>query len=124
MTLLSKDRIMEIYLNVIEYGPNLYGIGPASWHFFSKPPKDRTPVEAAFSSTILFSPKERFKQYCAGTLTKWTTGKIQRSLAIMLERDRLRFWAVRMYRDAAVCSTYGSGTRTRSGMVGAVPRGV
>ncbi len=86
---LSKDRIMEIYLNVIEYGPNLYGIGPASWHFFSKPPKDLTPVEAAFFSTILPAPKERYKQYCAGTLTKWTTGKIQRILAIMLKRDRL-----------------------------------
>jgi hypothetical protein len=86
---LSKDRIMEIYLNVIEYGPNLYGIGPASWHFFSKPPKDLSPVEAAFFSTILPSPKERYKQYCNGTLTKWTTGKIQRILAIMLKRDRL-----------------------------------
>lgn len=86
---LSKDRIMEIYLNVIEYGPNLYGIGPASWHFFSKPPKDLTPVEAAFFSTILPSPKARYAQYCAGTLTKWTTGKIQRILAIMLKRERL-----------------------------------
>ncbi|MBA3460741.1 MAG: transglycosylase domain-containing protein [Deltaproteobacteria bacterium] len=86
---LSKDRIMEIYLNVIEYGPGLYGIGPASWHFFSKPPKDLNPVEAAFFSTILPSPKERYKQYCAGTLTKWTTGKIQRILAIMLKRERL-----------------------------------
>lgn len=86
---LTKDRIMEIYLNVIEYGPGLYGIGPASWHFFSKAPKDLTPVEAAFFSTILPSPKERYKQYCAGTLNKWTTGKIQRILAIMLKRDRL-----------------------------------
>jgi membrane peptidoglycan carboxypeptidase len=86
---LTKDRILEIYLNVIEYGPGLYGIGPASWHFFSKPPKDLNPVEAAFFSTILPSPKARYKQYCNGTLTKWTNGKIQRILAIMLKRDRL-----------------------------------
>lgn len=86
---LTKDRIMEIYLNVIEYGPGLYGIGPASWHFFSKPPKDLNPVEAAFFSTILPSPKARYKQYCNGTLTKWTTDKIQRILGIMLKRDRL-----------------------------------
>ncbi len=86
---LPKDRIMEIYLNVIEYGPGLYGIGPASWHFFSKPPKDLNPVEAAFFSTILPSPKARYKQYCAGTLTRWTTDKIQRILAIMLKRERL-----------------------------------
>jgi membrane peptidoglycan carboxypeptidase len=86
---LTKDRILEIYLNVIEYGPGLYGIGPAAYHFFGKKPKDLTPVEAAFFSTILPSPKERYKQYCAGTLTKWTTGKIDRILQIMLKRDRL-----------------------------------
>ncbi|HEU4731621.1 MAG TPA: transglycosylase domain-containing protein [Kofleriaceae bacterium] len=86
---LSKDRILEIYLNVIEYGPGLYGIGPAAYHFFGKKAKDLTPTEAAFFSTILPSPKERYKQYCAGTLTRWTTGKIERILQIMLKRDRL-----------------------------------
>jgi hypothetical protein len=86
---LTKDRILEIYLNVIEYGPGLYGIGPAAYHFFGKKPKDLNPVEAAFFSTILPSPKERYKQYCAGTLTRWTTGKIDRILQIMLKRDRL-----------------------------------
>ncbi|HEY0477696.1 MAG TPA: transglycosylase domain-containing protein [Kofleriaceae bacterium] len=86
---LDKDRILEIYLNVIEYGPGLYGIGPAAYHFFGKKPKDLTPTEAAFFSTILPSPKERYKQYCAGTLTRWTEGKIERILQIMLKRDRL-----------------------------------
>jgi hypothetical protein len=86
---LTKDRILEIYFNVIEYGPGLYGIGPAAYHFFGKKPKDLTPTEAAFFSTILPSPKERYKQYCAGTLTKWTTDKIERVLKIMLSRDRL-----------------------------------
>ena len=86
---LTKDRILEIYFNVIEYGPGLYGIGPASWHYFSKAPKDLNPVEAAFFSSILPSPKERYKQYCAGTLTKWTEGKIFRILGIMRKRDRL-----------------------------------
>ncbi len=86
---LTKDRILEIYLNVIEYGPGLYGIGPAAYHFFGKKAKDLSPTEAAFFSTILPSPKERYKQYCAGTLTKWTEGKIDRILQIMLKRDRL-----------------------------------
>jgi hypothetical protein len=86
---LTKDRILEIYFNVIEYGPGLYGIGPAAYHFFGKKAKDLSPVEAAFFSTILPAPKERYKQYCAGTLTKWTTGKIERILQIMLKRERL-----------------------------------
>jgi hypothetical protein len=88
-TTLTKDRILEIYLNVIEYGPGLYGIGPAAYHFFGKKPADLNPVEAAFFSTILPSPKVRYQQYCAGTLTRWTTGKIDRILQIMLKRDRL-----------------------------------
>ena len=86
---LEKDRILEIYFNVIEYGPGLYGIGPAARHFFGKPAKDLNPVEAAFFSSILPAPKERYKQYCANTLTKWTDSKIKRILALMLKRDRL-----------------------------------
>jgi hypothetical protein len=86
---LEKDRILEIYFNVIEYGPGLYGIGPAAKHFFGKSPKDLNPVEAAFFSSILPAPKERYKQYCAGTLTRWTNDKIQRILKLMVTRDRL-----------------------------------
>jgi hypothetical protein len=86
---LEKDRILEIYFNVIEYGPALYGIGPASRHFFGKPAKDLNPVEAAFFSSILPAPKERYKQYCANTLTKWTDAKIKRILALMLKRERI-----------------------------------
>lgn len=86
---LEKDRILEIYFNVIEYGPALYGIGPAARHYFGKHPKDLTPTEAAFFSSILPSPKERYKQYCQGTLTKWTTGKIERILALMHKREKI-----------------------------------
>lgn len=86
---LSKDRILEIYFNVIEYGPGLYGIGPAARHFFGKQAWALNPKEAAFFSSILPAPKERYKQYCAGTLTRWTNSKIERILAIMLKRERL-----------------------------------
>jgi membrane peptidoglycan carboxypeptidase len=88
-TLLEKDRILEIYLNIIEYGPGLYGIGPAAKHYFGKHPRDLTPVEAAFFSSILPNPKERYAQYCQGTLRNWTEDKIQRILGLMRKRDRL-----------------------------------
>ena len=86
---LTKDRILEIYFNVIEYGPSLYGIGPAARHYFGKPAKDLGPVEAAFFSSILPAPKDRYRQYCNDTLTKWTAAKIQRILALMRKRDRI-----------------------------------
>ncbi|HSD89380.1 MAG TPA: transglycosylase domain-containing protein [Kofleriaceae bacterium] len=86
---LTKDRILEIYFNVIEYGPSLYGIGQASKEYFGKAPKDLNPVEAAFFSSILPNPKDRYKQYCQGSLYKWTQAKIDRILSLELKRDRL-----------------------------------
>jgi len=86
---LTKDRILEVYFNVIEFGPALYGIGPAARHYFGKHPRDLNPTEAAFFSSILPSPKARYRQYCQGTLTKWTTGKIERILALMYKRGKL-----------------------------------
>ncbi|MEZ4399470.1 MAG: transglycosylase domain-containing protein [Kofleriaceae bacterium] len=86
---LDKDRILEIYVNAIEYGPALYGIGPAAHAYFGKPASALTPKEAAFFSSILPNPKERYRQYCQGELRKWTEGKIGRILAKMRERDRL-----------------------------------
>ncbi|HSK00109.1 MAG TPA: transglycosylase domain-containing protein [Kofleriaceae bacterium] len=86
---LTKDRILEIYFNVIEYGPALYGIGPAAHHYFGKAPRDLTPREAAFFSSILPSPKERYKQYCKGEVTRFTDDKIKFYLGVMLKRKRL-----------------------------------
>jgi hypothetical protein len=86
---LDKDRIFEIYLNVIEFGPDLYGIGPAAQYYFGKPAKELNAVEAAFFSTILPDPKGRSAQYCANELTKWTKTKIEHILANELHRKQL-----------------------------------
>lgn len=86
---LDKDRIMEIYLNAIEYGPGLYGIGPAARRYFGKHPMDLNPVETAFFSSILPNPKDRYRQYCAAKLWRRTEAKMQRILKIMLKRERL-----------------------------------
>lgn len=86
---LSKERILEIYINIIEYGPGIYGIGEAARHYFGKPASDLNPVEAAFFSTILPNPKERYAQFCAGTLRRTTEAKIGRILDLMLKRGRL-----------------------------------
>jgi membrane peptidoglycan carboxypeptidase len=67
--LLPKQRILEIYFNAIEFGPRLYGIGPAARHYFGKSASDLGPLEAAFFSSILPSPKRRYVQYCAGPST-------------------------------------------------------
>ena len=85
-TVLPKERLLEMYVNVIEFGPGIYGIGPAARHYFGKQAKDLGPTESAFFSSILPNPKGRYLQYCKGELTKWGDAKIQRILK--LERDR------------------------------------
>ncbi len=51
-----KQRLMEIYLNVVEWGPGLWGIGPAARHWFGKDARELTPKEAAFLATVIPNP--------------------------------------------------------------------
>ena len=53
----TKDEIIELYLNVIEYGPGVYGITNASKYYFGRLPEELSPAEAAFLACVLPSPK-------------------------------------------------------------------
>jgi Transglycosylase len=88
---LTKERILEIYFNVIEFGPDLFGIGRAARHYFGKSAKDLAPQEAAFFSSILPNPKRRYVQYChaAGTLDAKWDAYVKRIMRRSHERGRL-----------------------------------
>jgi len=53
---LTKRRILELYLNVVELGPGIYGAGAASQRYFGKPPADLTEEEAARLAASLPNP--------------------------------------------------------------------
>jgi membrane peptidoglycan carboxypeptidase len=55
--LVSKERMFEIYLNIIEWGPGIYGIKNASAYYFKKLPKDLTLKESIYLSAIIPRPK-------------------------------------------------------------------
>ena len=57
---LSKRRILEIYLNVIEWGDGIYGAEAASRVYFKKSAADLTPQEAAYLSAMIPSPLNVF----------------------------------------------------------------
>lgn len=54
---LPKKRILEIYLNVVEFGPGIYGIAAASRYYFAKPPAQLQDAEAALLAAVLPNPK-------------------------------------------------------------------
>ena len=55
--LVSKERMLEVYLNVIEWGPNVYGIGEASRFYFNKTPAELNLPECIFLAAIIPNPK-------------------------------------------------------------------
>lgn len=55
---LSKQRIFELYLNVVEWGRNIYGIEAAARHYFGKSAGALGPLEAATLAALLPSPRK------------------------------------------------------------------
>ena len=59
---LSKKRILELYLNVIELSPGTYGVGAASWRYFHTSPSDLNFYQSILLAAIIPSPK-RYNPY-------------------------------------------------------------
>jgi monofunctional biosynthetic peptidoglycan transglycosylase len=55
----GKQRIIEVYLNVIEWGPGIYGAEAASEHYFHKPAAELSPYEAVRLAAVLPDPLDR-----------------------------------------------------------------
>jgi monofunctional biosynthetic peptidoglycan transglycosylase len=54
---LSKSRILELYLNTIEWGDGVYGVGAAAQRYFQKPVNALTREEAARLAAVIPNPK-------------------------------------------------------------------
>ena len=55
----TKRRILEVYLNVAEFGEGVFGVEAAARHWFDVPARDLTEVQAARLAAILPDPKHR-----------------------------------------------------------------
>ncbi len=60
----SKQELMELYLNVIEFGPMVYGIGPAAQHYFRRSPAGLSVGQSFYLASIL--PKPQTQHFGAG----------------------------------------------------------
>jgi len=60
---LTKGRILELYLNIVELGPMVYGIGHGARYYFDKPASSLTPRECAFLAAMLPGPKKLYNPY-------------------------------------------------------------
>jgi monofunctional glycosyltransferase len=60
---LTKERILELYLNLVELGPMVYGVGHGARYYFDKPASSLTPRECAFLAAMLPGPQKAYNPY-------------------------------------------------------------
>lgn len=75
----GKRRTMEIYLNVVEWGPGIYGAEAAARHWFGVSADDLTPRQAAALAAILPSPR-KWKAASSGPYVRGRVSRIQAAM--------------------------------------------
>ncbi len=53
----SKQRILEVYMNSVEFGEHIYGVEAASQYYFNRSAKNLSREQAAFLAALLPNPK-------------------------------------------------------------------
>ncbi len=84
-----KERLMEVYLNVIEFGPGIFGINEAAMHYFGKRPDELTISESAWLVSIVPNPKRYHQYYDRGEITPGWFRRMSRYIRAMYNRDRI-----------------------------------
>lgn len=79
----NKGEIMELYLNVVEYGPDLYGIGPAAKRYFDKAPVNLTPEESFWLAMLLPRPRK------AGQPNEAAMVRVKDFMKLLVKNNRL-----------------------------------
>ena len=76
-----KQRILEVYVNIAEFGPGIYGIRAAGRQFFGKPPSGIGDSEAALLAAVLPNPKRLRAEMPSDYLRerqRWILGQMRR----------------------------------------------
>jgi len=85
--IVSKERMLEVYFNIIEWGPNVYGIGEASQFYFQKHPSELTLNECLFLANIIPSPRKFMYQFNSeGNLKSFAVNKDKMLTNLMMRR--------------------------------------
>jgi membrane peptidoglycan carboxypeptidase len=76
----KKEYLFELYVNLIEWGPDIYGVHDAAMHYFGRPPKKLTPKEMAYLATIIPGPLLYHRHYERGRVSTKTNARVQNLL--------------------------------------------
>lgn len=85
----SKERIMEVYLNVAEFGDGIFGAEAASQTYFNRAASEVTTTQAARLAAVLPSPK----RYSAVAPSKYVQGRVS------WLKKQMKYWGYKMTYD-------------------------
>lgn len=77
---LTKQEILERYLNVVQFGKEIYGIKAAAKFYFKKSPAELTVLESAFLAMVLPNPEKYSRSYYNRDLSRFATKRLRRIL--------------------------------------------
>ncbi len=86
---LSKKEILERYLNVVEFGKDIYGVKNAAQFYFKKTPAQLDVVESAFLAMILPNPVKYSQSYFRKELTPFAHKRIKQIVTDMYQYTRI-----------------------------------
>jgi monofunctional glycosyltransferase len=88
----TKNQILEIYLNIAEFGPDIFGVAAAAGHYFGKTPKEINVAEGAFIAMMLPSPRKyHYSVFENRNLTDKNRRKIVRIIGDMLANELISY---------------------------------
>ena len=99
---LPKKRILEIYLNIAEWGPGFFGARDAARHYYDRRTDRLRPEQAAFLASLLPSPVRYHGYYHPRGLTRQRFRTVQRILQTMHNHGRLGHDEFQLARGAPV----------------------
>ncbi|MFY8214558.1 MAG: transglycosylase domain-containing protein [Flavobacterium sp.] len=86
--IVSKSRMLEVYFNIIEWGPDVYGIGEAAQYYFQKHPRELSLNECLFLANVIPSPKKFMYQFDPeGNLKSFALRRDKQLTRLMLRRN-------------------------------------
>lgn len=92
----DKRRMLEVYFNIIEWGNELYGVGPACRHYFQAHPARVNPLQAAWLASIIRDPV-RYQRMRGGAVSPGWKGYLDDIMRKMTRRGTI---TEEMYQDA------------------------
>ncbi|MBN2363146.1 transglycosylase domain-containing protein [candidate division WOR-3 bacterium] len=85
---LSKKRILEIYLNIIEFGPGIRGVQEASKEYFGTDASNLDPLQSAYFASIIPNPRRYYQiQFERGSISPYWHQKLVRIMELELARN-------------------------------------